>query len=364
MLETIREFGQEQLRASGELETVRRRHAEHFLDFALEAEPHLTAEDQLEWLDRCDEDHPNIRAALEWAIEAGDADRAQESAGALWRFWQQRGHLAEGRGWFEVILAMPAGQRPSAARAKALIGAGGMAWWQKDRDAAGSCYAEAVAIERELGDPVRLAEALYNLSFAVAGDDIESAVRMVGESLELFRAAGHEFGVAQALSMLVIRDAEAGEWDTVIAKLEETSGIWRRLGDRLHLAFDLVWLANSYGRVGRRTEARNTAIDALNLFCEVGNQTGIGITFVDLAWLATWEGRHEDAVRFAGVFESVSELAGGPPGGFAGLLEGDPADVARAHLSEDVAEAARKEGLTMSVDEAVGWARSWRERVG
>jgi predicted ATPase/class 3 adenylate cyclase len=363
MLETIREFGQEQLRASGELETVRRRHAEHFLDFALEAESHLTAEDQLEWLDRCDEDHPNIRAALEWAIEAGDADRAQESAGALWRFWQQRGYLAEGRGWFEVILAMPAGQRPSAARAKALIGAGGMAWWQKDRGAAGRCYAEAVAIERELGDPVRLAEALYNLSFAVAGDDVESAVRMVEESLGLFRAAGHEFGVAQALSMLVIRDAEVGEWDTVIAKLEETSGIWRRLGDRLHLAFDLVWLANSYGRVGRHTEARETAIDALNLFCEVDNQTGIGITLVDLAWLATWEGRHEDAIRFAGASESLMERAGGPPGGFAGLLEGDPVEDARIHLSEDVGEQARQEGRNMSADEAVTFARSWREQV-
>lgn len=238
-----------------------------------------------------------------------------------------------------------------------------MAWWQKDRGAAGACYEEAVAIERELGDPVRIAEALYNLSFVMAGDDIESAAVMLEESLELFRGAGHEFGVAQALAMLVIRDAQAGNWGPVIAKLQETTEIWRRLGERLHLAFDLVWLANSYGRVGRHTEARDTAINALNLFCEVDNQTGIGITFVDLAWLATWEGRHEDAIRFAGVFESLSELAGGPPGGFAGLLEGDPAEEARAHLSEEVAEAARKQGLTMSVDEAVTWARSWRKRV-
>jgi predicted ATPase/class 3 adenylate cyclase len=363
MLETIREFGQEQLRESGELETVARVHAEHFLDFALEAEAHLTAADQVEWLDRCDEDHPNIRAALEWAIEAGNADRAQDAAGALWRFWQQRGHLAEGRGWFEVILAMPSGRKPSAARAKALIGAGGMAWWQRDRDTAGACYAEAVAIERELDDPVRLAEALYNLSFVVAGEDVEAAARVLEESLELFRAAGHEFGVAQALAMLVIRDAKAGNWEPVIAKLEETTEIWRRLGERLHLAFDLVWLANSYGRVGRHAKARDAAIDALNLFCAVDNQTGIGITFVDLAWLATWEGRHEDAIRFAGVFESLSELAGGPPGGFAGLLEGDPTLEARAHLSDEVAEAAREQGLTMSVDEAVTWARSWRDEM-
>jgi tetratricopeptide (TPR) repeat protein len=358
MLETIREFGRERLQEGGEFDRLRRSHGRYFLDLALEAEPHLTAGDQAEWLDRCDRDHPNIRAALQWAIDTGEAERAQEAAGALWRFWQQRGHLAEGRDWFKVILDLPTGRRASAARAKALIGAGGMAWWQKDRDAAGACYEEAVAIERELGDAARIAEALYNLSFVVAGEDIEAAARMLEESLALFRQAGHEFGVAQVLSMLVIRDAEADNWDPVIAKLEETTTIWRRLGERLHLAFDLLWLAFAYGRKGRKTDAWRTGLETLGLFCEVDNATGIGITFIDLAFLSNWEGRHEDAVRFAGVADSLRESAGGPPGGFAGLLEGDPVAEARAHLRDDVAERAYKEGLTMSVDEAVALARS------
>jgi predicted ATPase len=83
MLETIREFAQERLEASGDLEPVRRRHAQHFLDLAEEAEPHLTAADQGEWLDRCDTEHANIRAALRWAIDRGDAGPAQAAAGAL-----------------------------------------------------------------------------------------------------------------------------------------------------------------------------------------------------------------------------------------------------------------------------------------
>jgi hypothetical protein len=62
------------------------------------------------------------------ATDAGEAGRAQAAAGALWRFWQQRGHLAEGRRWLEEVLAMPSGQAPTAARAKALAGAGGIAW--------------------------------------------------------------------------------------------------------------------------------------------------------------------------------------------------------------------------------------------
>jgi tetratricopeptide (TPR) repeat protein len=360
MLETIREFEQEQLGADGDLDMVLRRHAEHFLDLALEAEPQLTAGDQGEWLDRCDEEHPNIRAALRWAIEAGEDERAQASAGALWRFWQQRGHLAEGRRWLDEILAMPSGRGPTPARAKALTGAGGIAWWQNDHDAARAFYGEALAIERELGDPARIAEALYNEAFVVAAaGDLESAARLLDESLDLFRRAGDEPGVARVLVMLVIRDATAGDWDRVIEKIEEGVAIWRRLGDRLHLAFGLIWLAFAYGRADRPEDARSAALEALELFREADNPTGIALAFLDLAFLATWEGRHEDAIRLAGASESLRErTGGGPPPGFGGLLEGDPAAEARSHLSEEAAQRAWEEGLALSDDDAVALARS------
>jgi predicted ATPase/class 3 adenylate cyclase len=357
MLETIREFALEELQTEGEVDATRRRHGDHFLDLALAAEPHLTAEDQGEWLDRCELEHANVRAALRWAIDAGEADRAQEAAGALWRFWQQRGHLTEARRWFDEVLAMPSGQRPTAARAKALIGAGGIVWWQQDREAAGAFYEEAVTIERQLGDPGRIAEALYNLAFFVAGDDLEAASRLLEESRDLFRSAGDERGVAQVLPMLVMRDAQAGEWDRVVAGLEESVATWRRFGDRLHLAFDLVWLAFAYGRLGRRAEAWSTGVEALDLFREADNPTGIGITLIDLAFLATWEGRHQEALKLAGAHDSLRERIGGPPGAIGGLLEGDPAAEARAHLSEDVADKAWAGGRAMSVDEAVALAK-------
>ncbi len=360
MLETIREFGLEQLGAGDDLGSVLRRHADYFLDLAVEAESHLTSGDQGEWLDRCDLEHANIRAALRWAIEAAEADRAQASAGALWRFWQQRGHLAEGRRWLEEILALPSGQGPTAARAKALTGAAGIAWWQNDRGAARSFYGEALANERELGDPARIAEALYNQAFvAAAEDDLDLAVRLLQESLERFRSVGDEPGVARALVMLVIRDAMAGDWDRVIARIEEVVAIWRRLGDRLHLAFDLVWLAFAYGRAGREGDAQSAALEALELFREVDNPTGIAIAFLDLAFLLTWAGRHGDALRLAGASESARERAGGGPmPGFAGLLEGDPAAEARAHLAEEAAARAWEEGRAMTVDEAAALAAS------
>jgi tetratricopeptide (TPR) repeat protein len=359
MLETIREFAEEQLEAGGDASDVRRRHAEHYLGLAVAAEPHLTGEDQGEWLDRCEIEHANVRAALRWALDEGEADRAQEAAGALWRFWQQRGHLDEGRRWFDEVLAMPSGRAPSAARAKALTGAGGIAWWQMDRGVSRTCYGEALSIERELGDPARIAEALYNQAFVVAAEeDIGSAAELLDEALELFRRAGDEAAVARTQVVLVIRDAEAGNWGTVIDRIEEATGILRRLGDRYQLANSLVWLAVAYARAGRPEDGHAAALESLDLFRAADNPTGISLALLCLAFLATWDGRHEDALRLTAASEVIDERAGAArTSGFAGLLEGDPADEARSHLSEEAARRAEEEGRAMTVDEVVAAAR-------
>ncbi len=358
MLETIREFALEQLAASSELEDVSRRHADHYLDLALAAEPHLTAEDQAEWLDRCDHEHPNIRAALRWAIDGGHVDLAQTAAGALWRFWHQRGHLAEGRRWFDEVLAMRGGQGPTAARAKALTGAGGIAWWQNDMETVRSCYDEALAIERALGDPGRTADALFNQAMVLgAQGNIEGGAALLDESLELARRAGDESSVARTLIMLVLGDAMADNWDSVVARIEEAVAILRRLGDRLQLAFDLVWLAFAYGRAGRPGDAWSAAVEALGLFHDAANPTGMALAFLDLAFLATWTGRHEDALRLSGAYETLREEAGGgPPAGFGGMLEGDPAAEAAAHLPDETARRALAEGRAMTLRAAVALA--------
>jgi len=354
MLETIREFGQERLSATDEVEHVRRRHGEYFLALAVEAEAHLTGVDQAQWLDTLDRERGNLRAALRWAIDSGEADAAQGAGGALWRFWHQRGHLAEGRRWLDEILAMPSGQQPTEARARALTGAGGIAWWQIDQQAAWAFYDEALAVERQVGPPARIAEALYNSAFAqgIAGDQ-EAAGRMLDESLDLFRQANDEHGVARVLVMAVLPDAQAGAWDRVIARIEEAVGIWRRLGDRLQLAFSLIWLAFARGRAARRRDAHVAAVEALSIFRAAENPTGIVLAFRDLAFLACWEGRPGDALRLAGAAESLREkIGGGPPQGFGGMLEGDPASEARGQLPEDEAERSWQEGRGLGVEEA------------
>jgi predicted ATPase/class 3 adenylate cyclase len=355
MLETIREFGREQLAASGELDEVARRHASWFLDLAVAAEPHLGGADQGEWLDRCEQEHANLRAALRWAVEAGETDRAQEAAGAIWRFWQQRGHLAEGRRWLEELLAMPSGQGPTPARAKALAGAGGIAWWQEDITAARGYYQEALAIARRLGDPARTAQALYDQSFvAGAAGDFDGAFGLLEESLELARLAGDEPGAARAEWMLVIRELAAGDWDRALPVAERAVATWRRLGDRLQMADGLVWLGVCYIRAGRPADARSAIREALELFRAVDSPMGIVSVILGLSYLARWEGRYQDAVRLAGAAESLREQVGGrPPLGFLAGFLGDPEAEARARLPADAAQQAWEEGRRLGVEEAL-----------
>src|SRR5688572_13755648 len=106
MLETIHEFAREKLQGSGEAEQIKRVHAEYFLTLAEEAFPELRGPDQLEWLERLEAEHDNIRTALSWALEGKEVEVALRLGGALSWFWSMRGYYGEGRRWLEEALAI------------------------------------------------------------------------------------------------------------------------------------------------------------------------------------------------------------------------------------------------------------------
>jgi tetratricopeptide (TPR) repeat protein len=250
---------------------------------------------------------------------------------------------------------MPSGQGPTPARAKALAGAGGIAWWQEDMAAARGWYQEALAIARRLGDPAGTAQALYNQSFvAGAAGDFEAAHGLLEESLQLARLAGDEPGVARAEWMLVIRELAAGDWDRTLPVAERAVATWRRLGDRLQMADGLVWLGVIYIRAGRPADARSAIGEALEFFRAVDSPMGIVSVLLGQSYLARWEGRYQDAVRLAGAAESLREQVGGrPPLDFLAGFLGDPEAEARARLPADAAQAAWEEGRRMGVDAAL-----------
>ena len=131
MLEVIREYAHEQLEAAGEAEATRERHATWFLEAAERAAPLLTGVDRGEWLDQLERELDNLRTAMRWAVDRGRTELAMRLGAALWRFWQIRAHIGEGRQTMVEVLAME-GEVDPAIRARALSAAGSLAYWQND----------------------------------------------------------------------------------------------------------------------------------------------------------------------------------------------------------------------------------------
>src|SRR5262249_4485323 len=143
-----------------------RRHGRFFLALAGAAEPERFGPEQVSWLDRLEGEHPNLRAALAWAI-GHDPDLALRLGGALPQFWRIRGHLAEGRDALERALA--AGEGEPAARAKALLAAAVVRFAQSAGEGAAALAEEARARFESLGDQRGVALALCTLGHSLVG---------------------------------------------------------------------------------------------------------------------------------------------------------------------------------------------------
>src|SRR5215203_2250011 len=150
LLDSIRQYALEKLEQSGEAEDVMQAHAEYFLALAEEAEPELIGPRETEWFERLEEEIDNLRAALSWASEYGEAELGLRLAGSLISFWLTEGHYGEGRGWVEGALTRE-GSRSGLARAKALGAASLLASRQGDQARAKGAAEEGLRLSKEAG---------------------------------------------------------------------------------------------------------------------------------------------------------------------------------------------------------------------
>jgi predicted ATPase len=193
LLETMRQYGRDRLLEEGESEWVQARHRDFFVALAEEAEPHLTGPGQTAWLERLEKEHDNFRAAL----QSGDAGAGLRLCGALWRFWELRDHLGEGRHWCALALAHD-GEK--LAKAKATHGAGVLAWRQGDFVSSEALCAESLAVYEAAGDRRGVAAALNNLGNVVLGQGrLEAARKHFEDSLDIKRELNDRRGMASSL---------------------------------------------------------------------------------------------------------------------------------------------------------------------
>jgi predicted ATPase/class 3 adenylate cyclase/DNA-binding CsgD family transcriptional regulator len=234
LLETSREFALEQLVASDELENLRARQAGYFASLAEAVEPEWGGHQQATWLDRLQPDLDNFRVALDWcASPQGQPDTGLRLGACLQRFWLLRGNLGESRRLLERLLAHPAAQDPSRARARALFVAGTLAVWQGTDDAAAQrLHEESLALWRTLGDVPGSANARCALGWLARrrGDPAGARAHLL-EAVSLSRAAGDVKCIRWSLEELADLDASMGATQQAGALYDEALGLARRDGD-------------------------------------------------------------------------------------------------------------------------------------
>ena len=328
MLETIREFGLEQLAQHGEAEATRRTHAEFFLALVEEAEPKLTSPEQLAWLERLEAEHDNVLAALGWAL-VSDAQIALRLAGGLAWFWYFRGYLREGRAWLDRILA--ASGDPGPLHVGAFAAAGRLARHLGDYQGAIAVLERSLELARSFQDRRGEALALHELG-ALAGlaeGDAAREAALTEASLAVWRELGDSWGIARTLNNLGYEAYLQGDLDRAVSLLDEGVTLAREAGDRSVLAYivdsrgvvaeaqgeleratDLYQEALSPGPAGRQPARRSICAE---LAGRHGGQAGsAGPCRTDVGGRQRTAGRHRHAAAAGGGRAVRGTRLGGP----------------------------------------------------
>ena len=236
--ELVRQYTHERLASSPELEAVRNEHMHFFLKLAEAAELELRGAEQLAWLDCLENEHENLRVALEWSLrdQALDAQESLRLTGALYLFWKRRAHWSEGREWLKRALAQSADSQVTRERVKALNAAVLLAADQADTGPAWQLAQENLHLSRELGDESSIARSLNSLGFLLwKKKDFARARASCEEALGLFRELGDRFAIADSLHNVSHIAINQTDYEAAQRYCSEAATIYRELGDDIGL---------------------------------------------------------------------------------------------------------------------------------
>jgi predicted ATPase len=328
MLETIREYAQLRLATSGETAPLRRQHAVYYIDLAEQAEPELSGPQQTKWLEQLENEHDNFRAALGWALQAGEPEQTLRLGAALGRFWFAHGHLSEGRHWLELALlgAPPPDRDPPApnaplnaatqshltVRAKALNAAGNLASTQGDYTRAQAYYVENLEISRLLGDHFSIARALNSLGVELMiQEDFAQAKGYFEEALALFRGLKDDLRMAHILNNLGQVATNQDDIPQAQRHYTESLKIFRALEDTNNIGMMLLNLGGIALLRQDYRQARRLYLESLKFMREMGDRETIAYCLEGLAAVAAPQ-QPERAARLWGAAEALRELVGAP----------------------------------------------------
>jgi predicted ATPase/DNA-binding winged helix-turn-helix (wHTH) protein len=295
MLEMIREYAFECLTQSGEHAAARRAHAAYCLVLAEEGNPELSPADRARWLTQCDAEIDNFRSALDWLFETRDLDWGYRLCIGLFRFWDMREHLSEGRARLESILRL-AGSGYARERGRVLHFLGALTTAQGDFPAAEYFLEQSLCLYEELGDQWGIATSLNALAIAQRDrGDYPSAERNVERSLACWRLLPDRSAMARCLHNLANLVKVRGDYPRARWALREATRIFEELGDRSGAA----WSINQQGDISREqgdlAAARESYQEALLSFRDAGDLWGCARSLTDLGSIDCVQGKHPSA---------------------------------------------------------------------
>jgi predicted ATPase/transcriptional regulator with XRE-family HTH domain len=394
LLETIRQYSQEQLEQAEETGPFYPLHAQWCLNLVAGAEEGLRGAQQAAWFEQLESEHDNLRAGLS---RASDPVMQLQLATALFYFWSRRGYLSEGRRWLTLALSNAQSLHPTPTHAKALYSAAQLAYLQGDPATAHSLAEQSIAVSKQAGDTQSYAYALTFLGLAAAQQSDNETARSVGtESVVLFREVGDAWGLAMALYCLGTTTKEAGDFNLARPLIEESMGLFRMAGDQWGVAlvqlgvgsleflrqnyraaraafeasltifqqFGDTWGVNaalySLGEVALKqhdyTTARSRLQAVLSSRWDLGDKRGIAEALDGLATVARAQGQLRIAAALGGAAEALFESIGTRIGSFARANHNQiVADLSKS-MGENQFTSIWAEGRAMSVEQAIAYA--------
>lgn len=313
MLETVREYGMEQLGASGEATATRRLHAAWAVTFAERIDALIQSNEDRRWIDALAADRDNLRAALAWLHGTGDVANGLRLGAAMLELWFYRGPVAEGRLWLRRGLTAPGHEAVAPdTRVRALHAASLLAWMQGDAGEAAALARRSLALVEVIGDDMLRAWSRNLLGLAeIATGNPGLAAAHFDAALAIYRTCGIYRSTPTAVTLL--NRAAVAEPPHARAYLEEALAICRAAGSR---SGDLALVLNQLGRVarteGNHTEAERHFAESVGVCWELGDHWSLPPAMEGLAELAEAARQPERAARLFGAAATVREELGVP----------------------------------------------------
>ena len=310
ILATVREYALEQLEASGDLDRLRRAHAEYYVRVAANADRLLDGEQQGEWMSRLADDRENLRATERFYLDRGEWEAATAFAWSLYLYWWIGGHLGEVRGWMEKLLAGNPELSP-AARARALYFTAAIRFWQDPVETIAPMLTESAALFEQEGLP--RAQALTLVSVALAAlekGDAEEAESVLETGLHLFRGANDRWGEAMALVSLGLAAVLRQKLPRALNRFEESLALTLRQKDQLGSTIALHHCGWAHLLLGEVDVATPLFEDSLVLSRDLGHNEGVAYGLEALTAVAAQAGDVRRAGRLFGAALTLREQTG------------------------------------------------------